>query len=38
MYLSTEMILGKRSNLFGVFEFLAKILIFDCSPPKYDKR
>ena len=27
MYLSTEMKVGKRPNLFGVFEFLVKILI-----------
>ena len=38
MYLSTGMKLGKRQKLFGVFEFLAKIMIFDCSAPEYDKR
>ena len=38
MYLSTGMELGKRPKLFVVFEFLAKIRIFNCSAPEYDKR
>ena len=38
MYLSSQMILGKRPKLFGVVEFLAKIMIFDCSAPENNKR